>query len=373
MMLIVYLIFLSYFIFLIWLIGGWRKAKKTKLSASDSIVNASVLIPLRNEINNLPRLFKSLNGQLASRETFEVIFINDHSTDASYAYYEELKNSLTFNHQWLNLPMQQQGKKAALAYGIEHSKFEVIVSTDADVQHQASWLHTYQKLFAVDRIKFAFGLVEVYSDKNLFSKIQQMEFASLMLTSGATWAWGIPSMCNGANLAFRKSAYHDVKGYQSHLQLASGDDEFLYHAVYKMHPDAVYFLANPEAAVIAKPKTQLQDFISQRKRWASKWKHHKFFPMQALALFVALFQFTWLALPFVIWYAGPDAWLITTCVMSKIALEVILLAEIIRHVNRSFSLPAFLILQIVYAPYVVISGLLASFQPYTWKGRSYHS
>ena len=131
-----------YLLFLIVLIIGWNKSKQIYLPSRTDLPRVTVLIPLRNEEQHLPGLFENLNQQNAASDSFEVIFINDHSTDKSKEVYLQHQSTLQFAHQWIDLPESLQGKKAASTLGIEKAKFDIILTTDADAI-PASATHYY--------------------------------------------------------------------------------------------------------------------------------------------------------------------------------------------------------------------------------------
>ena len=373
MIVFVYTIFSFYLLFLIGLILGWKKSLNSKLTRHSSVVKISVLIPLRNEAANLTLLFDKLNQQRVDRHLFEVIFINDHSTDESETIYQEQQENLRFQHTWLVLPKDEHGKKAALALGIKQARHPIILTTDADAFPTEEWIENYSTVFADEKIQFAFGLVVVQPAESIFSKMQHMEFASLMGTAAASLAYGVPTMCNGANMAFRKSAYEAVGGYQSHQHLASGDDEFLYHAIAKSYPKGVHFLPNSSATVFVNAKPTLKSFVAQRVRWAGKWRWHLIFPMKLLAIFIFLFQLCWLTLPIVLYFSFPVVNFLFFLAALKILLEAWLISNVSNSERINFNLLSFILLQVLYAPYAIISGVLATFSAYSWKDRVYQN
>ncbi len=74
---------------------------------------------------------------------------------------------------------------------------------------------------------FVSGIVK-FSDKDGFwNKLQQLEFSGLVIVGGGLIFAGYPTICNAANLAFRKSVFLEVGGFDDNLHLTSGDDELL--------------------------------------------------------------------------------------------------------------------------------------------------
>jgi hypothetical protein len=181
---------------------------------------------------------------------------------------------------------------------------------------------------------------------------------------------GRPTMCNGANLAYRRATFHEVGGYADNLGLASGDDEFLLHKIHQRYPAGVRFLAQAEAVVDTPAPATLRALLRQRVRWASKFPHYRPAAPRQLALLVVganvslamglIFGFSWPALwPWVVagWALklSADAWLLWP-----------LLGLLKRHRWLVWLLP----LQLLYAPYALAVGLAGQRrQGYHWKGR----
>jgi dolichol-phosphate mannosyltransferase len=94
----------------------------------------SIVVPAFNEEGNLPHLYKRLCAALPSDQwTFEVIVVNDGSTDGTLAVVKELRSRdprvhhISFSRNF--------GHQAALLAGMEHARGTVIISMDSDLQH----------------------------------------------------------------------------------------------------------------------------------------------------------------------------------------------------------------------------------------------
>jgi dolichol-phosphate mannosyltransferase len=93
----------------------------------------SVVVPLLNEQPSLAELYDELNGAMASQEAdWEVVFVDDGSTDGSYAELVRLHDR-HLNVRVVRL-RRNFGKAAALAAGVEVASGEIIVTMDADLQ-----------------------------------------------------------------------------------------------------------------------------------------------------------------------------------------------------------------------------------------------
>src|SRR5690606_17909477 len=162
------------------------------------------------------------------------------------------------------------GKKAAIRTGLDYAKGDLIVTTDADCQMGANWLAVIEEFYHSQKLKMVIGPVALHAGDALFSQMQSIEFASLIGSGAASFKLGIPSMCNGANLAYSKEVFFEVNGFEDTMHLASGDDEFLMHKVVEKYPEKVSFLKNKEAVVKTNSMPDLNSFFNQRIRWASK-------------------------------------------------------------------------------------------------------
>ena len=77
-------------------------------------------------------------------------------------------------------------------------------------------------------------------------------------------------LANGANLAFTKSAFDAVRGYEGNDGLPSGDDVFLLHKIKQLRPKNVRYLKHENVWVTTSSKKTLNGFLQQRVRWAGK-------------------------------------------------------------------------------------------------------
>ncbi|MEQ8425351.1 MAG: glycosyltransferase, partial [Cyclobacteriaceae bacterium] len=238
----------GYFLLLIAFKIGWRKIIRHPSPKGDQVNSITVLVPFRNEAKNLGRLCESLSRIRYSTENWQVIFINDHSTDNSV---EIIESSIRNEPRFLlvHLDDRQEGKKNALTFGVNRAQGDIIVATDADCYLPENWLTIINTFFKEDNIRLAFGGVRLKADDSFFSRLQSIEFLSLIGSGGATLGLGFFSMCNGANLAFRKSAFEAVNGYDGNLKIASGDDEFLARKILLNFPGSVRFINVAEAVV----------------------------------------------------------------------------------------------------------------------------
>lgn len=224
----------------------------------------SVVIACKNEQDNMPDLLVGLSKQNYPLHLFEVIIVDDHSTDktiasaASYSYLLDLKI----------LSNEGAGKKHALRKGIGCAKGELIVTTDADCSPSSLWLSAIASFYKLHKPELIISPVQLSRKKGFFGRFQELEFLSLQGITAGTAAGNRAVMCNGANLAFTKKAYTDnVDNLRFDIQ--TGDDVFLLHSIKKSN-SLILWLESPHAVIETDASPDLVSFLRQRKRWASK-------------------------------------------------------------------------------------------------------
>jgi len=362
------LILSFYCLLLVAFLIGWIRVRRQSVNVSGPIApGISVIVAVRNEADNIVNLIANLESIMYPRDKFEVIIVNDHSTDTTFSRAKELTSGkLLF--RLIDLPQETEGKKSALRVGISHAKFDVIATTDADCSFSKNWLKCISLNFEQPATKMVIGPVKLIADSSFFSRLQVMEFVSLTGSTAATIGLGHPIMCNGANLAFQKSAFIEVGGYDDNILIASGDDEFLMRKIYQKYPAGIRFLNFYESVVSTEVQKSFADFFHQRVRWAGKWKHNKDNVTQLLAVFVLISQIAFLGLIarniFI-----PDFSLVW--VMGKLFLEGIFLLWVGRFLDRKFDVTAFIVLQVIHPVYVIGIGIVSLVGSYRWKNRNY--
>jgi hypothetical protein len=331
----------------------------------------SVLIAARDEAVVLPHLLAALRRQTLPPHLFEVLLADDHSADDTAAVVQAAARQLPFRLRLISLPPGATGKKAALATAEAQARAPWVVCTDADCRPAPGWLAAYAALLhAQPRLHFISGPVRLTPGGAWFDGVLGLEFAGLVGVGGACISRGRPTMCNGANLAFRRSTFHEVGGYADNAGLASGDDEFLLHKIHERYPAGARFLAQPEAVVDTPAPATLRALLRQRVRWASKWPHYRPAAPRQLALLVLGANVSLaLALALAVVWPALGPWALVAWSL-KLGADTWLLWPVLRLLQCRRWLVWLLPLQLLYAPYALAVGLAGQrTQGYRWKGR----
>lgn len=341
---------------------------KTNFNQNDEFI--SVIIPFRDEQNNLLKSLNSLVNQTLDSNNYEVIYIDDNSNDSSFEILINAKKPENIVVLKSPINIEERGhKKKALKYALEKAKGEIIVTTDADCTHKPDWLKTLTSYFD-EKTAFVSGPVEFESDGRLFQDLQKLEFSSLILVGAGLIGIGKPIICNAANLGFRKSVFDKVGGYEDNLNLSSGDDEFLMQKISRETKYKVKFCFDKEAKSFTEANKSIVEFYQQRKRWASKGFYYKDYGIILKLIIIFLF------------YLSLPAQLILGLLFNYIFLISFILSLILKFLfeirivnfkqNTLFSktsIKLFLIAELLHIPYILISGIAGIFGNYKWKGR----
>jgi poly-beta-1,6-N-acetyl-D-glucosamine synthase len=348
---------------LIVLLAGLQRIASKGVPKEGQFHSLTVIVPFRNESGNLPSLVECLSRQ--TYPSFEVLLVDDHSTDASHSIAMELCKG---DDRFRVIQQAGNGKKEAITEGIRVGTGEIIVTTDADCTFGETWLYEINKPFSDDRIKLVFGPVHLRSDGSFFGGLQEMEFAAVLGTGMALFGIGLPIYCNGANLAYRKESYLRVSGFAGNSHIVSGDDQFMLEKTRDNFKDGIFLLNSIDGLVATRPLRTLSEFFHQRLRWASKWNTGTGLTSKVVALFILIVQFFFL----VSWWliiAGYGNKELIFLVGAKMLLEFILISSILSSANVRTSYLKFLILQFAYPFYVLIVGVCSNFKAFEWKGR----
>lgn len=353
------------------LMKGWLSMPAFSSPSKPSSIRMSVIIPVRNEERNILNLLQDLEQQSFNHQQFEVIVANDNSTDSTSQIVSSFSERCRYSLRVIHLTNEPHSspKKRAISQALAQSNFEWIVTTDGDCRVGKHWLQTIASYQAQTQARLISGPVTFHDKGNLSSRLQIVEFASLIGSAAVAMFWKKPNMCNGANLSYAKTTFLDVGGFSGNESLASGDDEFLMHKVAAKFPGEVHFLKSPEALVSTESHDTFRSFYQQRRRWASKWKHYKDWKVSALAIFVFMANFSCI-LGIGLYSSGFLSGLTLISIFAlKFPVEFIFLAFVLRFLNQKTSIVYIPLVQLIYPFYVCFFGLAAQGKGYEWKGR----
>lgn len=370
---VLYLVVLIYVATIACLIYGF-----TKVNSFDSLglkpkTKFSIVVPFRNEAENLPNLLNSFSKLNYPLELFEVILVDDDSEKVFSVQCLVLSVQLIKNIRVSNSP-----KKDAISTAIKTVKNEWIITTDADCTVKENWLSDLDNYIQLHSVSMIVGAVS-YDCKNSFlHHFQQLDLASLQGATIGSFGLKKGFMCNGANFAYTKSFFEKLKGFDGNDGIASGDDVFLLQKAMAQFPEKVHYLKSENNIVTTKPLNEWKSLFHQRVRWASKTPSYQsnFGKVLGLIVFagnVSLLFFVFcIVCPFTFaraWFGIGDLYLLIFGALAKFSVDFVLIFKTNSFLKRK---TLFYIMSCLFYPFFSVGVALYSlFGKYEWKGRKF--
>lgn len=355
------ILLLPYFIVLLKVYGHLRGENQFK-PTENPVIKVSIIIASKNEEKNIPHLLDDLGNQDYDQDLFEVIVVDDNSTDETYS-------KASFKHRIKNIKVLANpgsGKKSAIRSGVNEANGELIITTDADCRIGERWISTIASFYSGSYPDMIIGPVQLKNRTGFFGRFQQLEFFSLQGITFGTALAGNPVMCNGANLAFKKEIYLN---HSKNLRddIASGDDIFLLHSLKREPGSKIVSLDSPDGIVTTCQSESLGSFLKQRSRWVSKAKAYDdpFTLLVSIVTFVTIIS----TLGFLIWGIIDLRFILLFLVslLIKSVPDFLILYETTRRFRQKHLLKWFLPSQIVYPFYVLVVVCYSLFRKSSWK------
>ncbi|MBM3431595.1 MAG: glycosyltransferase [Bacteroidetes bacterium] len=368
MLSLVLLLFLLYFLLLANYTYQWSRIPSTLPPTIKQQRRFTVLVPARNEENNIGALLEAVQGLSYPRELIEIIVIDDGSADQTPTLVQQYP-SIQLIRQ--NNDEGPGGKKKAIEAGVLAARHEWILTIDADSIPPSEWITTLNTFLDREEMVCVVGPVSlIQSGQNMLQAFQRYNHLMFQGITGAAIESGQHALGNGANLCYRKDAFETVGGFQGIDQLASGDDVLLIEKFMNRFPGQIHFLKSSQALVKTQPCPTWKSLWQQRVRWVSKAGRYKnrqlLFTQWATGLFNVVLLINSLAC-----FIWPSEWRTILAIWGFKSITEWLLIRFVAaaYRERVYFLP-FLLLQPVHAVYLVAVGLLGRGRKYAWKGRT---
>lgn len=362
-----------YVLFIGQLILGFGKVETFEKTNATPKTTFSIIIPFRNEAKNLPQLLASIANVNYPKELFELIMVDDFSTDTSERIYinwrvqnGEIETTLLENLRLSNSP-----KKDAIARAVPIIKHNWIITTDADCTVNKDWLITLDNYIQQHQsAEMLVGAVIYKTKNNWFHHFQQLDLLSLQGTTVGSFGIGKPFMCNGANFAYTKKFFLELGGFSGINKRASGDDVLLLQKAVQHHADKVQYIKNDALIVKTKPENDLFTLFMQRVRWASKATGYSSLYAKVLSVVVLLMNLS-LVVGFGLFVVGKlGIWNLIIGFAIKYVVDYILLFQSNSYLRKGkFLFP--LASSLVYPVFCSLVGIYSLFGNFTWKDRTF--
>jgi len=364
----VLIIGMYFFLILLFIIGFDRVRENTKNHSPQT--RFSVIIPLRNEANSLPHLLNSIAALEYKKNLFEIILVDDDSTDNSVKLINEFsaKNPDIDIQLLKNIRSSNSPKKDAISIAIPKAKYDWIVSTDADCILPPLWLAIFNTSIVVNKPNMLVAPVSFKRNSSFLSQFQLIDFLSMQ---GATiGGFGIrqPFMANGANFAYKKDLFLELNGFEDNDFIASGDDVFLLENFVAHDKYKVLFLKDIKALVTTYPTKSWSELVQQRKRWAAKATHFKSNFAKSIGALVS-FANCVIGLALIIGIFNP---IFLILLVPKFLIDSLLIFKTAQFYQNKINLLSYLKTLLFYPFFTVYIAITSLLSPFVWKDRLFN-
>lgn len=338
----------------------------------------SILVPFRNEELSLPEMLESIASLEYPVDQFELILINDASSDTSVSIVNSFKKKHPNIHLSLinNVHQSTSPKKDAIQEGIARASYDWIVTTDADCVVPKTWLGAFNSMITVQAPKMIVAPVTYLPKKGFLHKFQLLDFLSLQgITMGSFGMkdknFGHPFLCNGANLCYSKESFKEVSGFLGNQHIPSGDDVFLLEKMLKKFPGEVQFIKSQASIVLTSSKDSFRELIEQRVRWAAKTTAYKSFYTKSIGVLVFATSLS-MVIIFILASLGQLPWLHVGFLYAlKFNIDFILLYKTSQFFEQQEVMKSYFMSSLLHPFYTVLVATLSFKKSFTWKDRRY--
>lgn len=373
MTIVIYAISILYFILIFSFIVGFYRSQNFLIKNLPAKLTFSIVIPFRNETENLPSLLSSLQQLKYPTHLFEIIMVNDDSTDNSCAIIENFQKqfpnldlTLLNNERKTNAP-----KKDAINTAISVAKYNWIVTTDADCTVPLKWLQCFNEYIETKKSVFISAPVKFKEENSLLFNFQNMNFLSLIGSTIGSFGINKPLMCNGANLCYKKDVFKNLNGFEGNTNIASGDDVFLLEKMHQQFPQQTVYLKSAEVIVVTNSEKSWSSYFNQQIRWASKTTAYKSIFSKLVGLIVLSMNGVLLSLP-ILATNNIDYWnVFWFLLLLKLTIDFVLIQKTSEFLQHKNVLKSYIIVALFQPFFTIAVGLFSIFKTYEWKGRHF--
>ncbi|MBK8502342.1 MAG: glycosyltransferase [Saprospiraceae bacterium] len=280
---VVYEVVLLIFTLLCFVLQGYfwiwhfAKVRLESLESSGQTFPVSVIICARNEAHNLQKFLPMVLKQ--EYPCFEVILVDHASQDNTASIVSNLVESYA-NLRYVFCSNPVTSKKPALRLGLQSSRYEYILVTDADCKpSSALWIKSMMAPM-INGYEIALGAAPIVGGSGLLGCFCQLDASIIFLQYASATNKGQSYMGVGRNMAYVKSLYlqpfHD-----KHAQYVGGDDD-LFVSQFSANKIALVY---DQLALMSSPSTgSWSNLFKQKRRHVSvSWEYSLFQKLNLLA------------------------------------------------------------------------------------------
>ncbi|MDX2172394.1 MAG: glycosyltransferase [Bacteroidota bacterium] len=364
----IFLIVLAgYFLFLLYFAIGFIKTETYFSIENNADQPLTIIICARNEEKTIVGCLTSIIKQDYDIAKINLILINDSSTDNTVKHAEYILKKSKINYKIIS-NVQQKGKKQSITYAMQFVNTKLVVMRDADTYTTSTiWLKTISDFYSETQSDFIIAPILLRDNNGLLWALQAIESNILALLASGSAHYKKAFLCNGANLIFTKQLFERANGYESHINIVSGDDVLFLEDVKKLENVKINYLKSESAIVYTYPAFSFLKLIQQKVRWASKFKSNKNKINFSLAILSFLVNSFWLFSLVYSFLVPQNSQLGLIFMLFKLIIDTLLLFLASRFLKNKALLWYAIPVGFIYPLYASIVAIASLFTKPKWK------
>lgn len=366
------ILFFLYLLIISLLSYGFDKVKVFSSKNHSPRTKFTVVIPYRNEAENLPKLLHSITELNYLTSLVDFIFVDDDSTDNSTSIINEFAKKCDFTIKIIpNELTSNSPKKNAISLAIKATTNDWIVTTDADCILPKNWLLTIDNYIQEYNCNMLVAPVTYQTNKSFLHQFQFLDFLSLQASTVGGFGIRKPFLSNGANLIYKKEIFTKVNGFENNNSIASGDDIFLLEKFIQLDKAKVKYLKSFDAIVKTQPVNTISDLIQQRVRWASKSTKYKLAFGKIIGIIILFGNIIIALSPVLYFYNYMSVYSLVGYFLMKLFFDFLLIERMSEFYKQTIYFSHYLIASIVYPYFILLIFFKSLFGKYQWKNRAF--
>ncbi len=347
------------------LVYGFFKVRRYQKTDLEPKTSFTIIVPFRNEKENLPMLLESFSTLNYPKNLLKVILVDDNSDEKFHI------SHFTFDVSQIdNIRVSNSPKKDAITTAMHHVKTNWVITTDADCIVPENWLLTFDNYIQENKVSMLAGAVTYKCENSFLDHFQQLDLMSLQGATIGSFGLNKGFMCNGANFAYTKSMFESLNGFEGNDKIASGDDVFLLQKAIEKFPNQVHYLKADAAIVTTKPTENWKALFHQRVRWAAKTSSYKSTFGKFLGLIVFFGNLSFVIGFFLLLFGVWPYPIFVIFAFSKFLIDFVLLS-ITNQFLAKVRIKSLLLSSLLYPFFSSAVALYSLSGSYEWKDRRF--
>lgn len=355
-----YFIILLSFFYLVVIFSLFKAILANAKRNNFEYVKFSIIIAAKNEEKNISQTLNSLINQNYPQELYEIIIVDDNSTDNTYSiafeYSQKYSSIKVLKAENKTLP----AKKGVLDIGVKNSQYDYILITDADCIAEKDWLISMAKTFS-NGYDIVVGKAPFFNQNNFTSLISLYENLKTFIVSHFAISINFAYTATARNFGYTKTIYHKINGYNNTLDTLSGDDDMFIREATK-HNAKICGLYYENSSVFSYPKNNLKEYYQQKARHTSTSFYYQTKHQIFLSIWHIFGMFYILSIP-LIFIDLQFIYLAITSLICNLLLSIIFQPQL----KYNFNIFIMIILDFIYQINLIINFFTGYFYNNKWK------